>query len=78
MEGINEKLMAEREDYIKLKERVEIAVELVATDDYFHKESLLRVLGTEKAIKLADDLHKADEERKARDLARYSVVDVNA
>lgn len=71
MEGINEKAMAEHEDYIKLKERVDIAVELMATDDYFQKESLLRVLGTEKAVKLADELRKAEEERKARDLDRY-------
>lgn len=78
MEGINEKLMVEREDYIKLKERVDIAVELMATDDYFHKESLLRVLGTEKAMKLADELRKADKERKARDLDRYAERAANA
>lgn len=72
MDGINEKLMAEHEDYIKLKERVDIVVELMATDDYFHKESLLRILGTEKAVKLADELRKADEERKAKNLEKYS------
>lgn len=72
MDGINEKLMAEHEDYIKLKERVDIAVELMARSEFFNKESLLRVLGTEKAVKLADDLRKAEEERKAKDLAKYS------
>ena len=72
MDGINEKLMGEHEDYIQLKTRVDIAVELMATDIYFNKESLLRVLGTEKAVKLADDLRKADEERKVRDLEKYS------
>lgn len=78
MDGINEKLMAEREDYIKLKERVDIAVELMENDSYFNKESLLRVLGTEKAMKLADELRRADEERKAKDLEKYSVVNVDA
>lgn len=78
MEGINEKLMAERKDYIRLKERVDIAVELMATDDYFRKESLLRILGTEKAVKLADELRKAEEERKARDLDRYAERVANA
>lgn len=78
MEGINEKFMAEREDYIKLKERVDIAVELMENDSYFNKESLLRVLGTEKAMKLADELRRADEERKAKDLEKYSVVNVDA
>lgn len=72
MEGINEKLMEEREDYIKLKERVDIAVELMGRDSYFNKESLLRVLGTEKAMKLAEELRMEDEERKAKDLAKYS------
>lgn len=78
MDGINEKLMAEHEDYIKLNERVDIAVELMARSEFFNKESLPRVLGTEKAVKLADDLRKADKERKARDLEKYSVVDVDA
>lgn len=71
MEGINEKLMGEREDYIQLKTRVDIAVELMATNSFFNKESMLRVLGTEKAVKLADDLRKADEEQKAKDLEKY-------
>lgn len=78
MDGINEKLQDEYEDYIRLNTRVDIAVELMATDDYFHKESLLRVLGTEKAVKLADDLRKADEERKKKELERYSERVANA
>ena len=72
MEGINEKLMAEHEEYIRLKERVDIAVELMANDSYFNKESTLRVLGTEKAMKLAEELRMEGEERKERDLAKYS------
>lgn len=76
MDGINEKLMGEHEDYIQLKTRVDIAVELMATDSYFNKESMLRVLGTEKAVKLADDLRKADEEQKARDLEKYGNAQV--
>lgn len=78
MDGINEKLMGEHEEYIQLKTRVDIAVELMTTDIYFNKESLLRVLGTEKAVKLADDLRKADEERKARDLDRFAERIANA
>lgn len=76
MDGINEKLTEEHEDYIQLKTRVDIAVELMATDDYFHKESLLRVLGTEKSVKLTDDLRKADEERRVKDLERYANAQV--
>lgn len=72
MDGINEKLMEEHEEYIKLRERVDVAVELMATNDLFNKESLLRVLGIDKAVKLADDLRKADEERKKKDLERYT------
>lgn len=78
MDGINEKPMAEHEDYIKIRERVDIAVDLMATDSYFNKESLLRVLGTEKAVKLADELRRADEERKAKDLVKYSGAVDNA
>lgn len=76
MDGINEKLMAEREDYIQLNTRVDIAVELMAMDEYFDKESLLRVLGTKKAVKLADELRKADKERKKKDLERYANAQV--
>lgn len=78
MDGIKEKLQNEHEDYIQLKTRVDVAVDLMATDEYFHKESLLRVLGTEKAVKLADELHKADEERRAMDLDRYAERVTNA
>lgn len=78
MDGINEKLTEEHEDYIQLKTRVDIAVELMACNDLFNKESLLRVLGTEKSVKLADDLRKADEEGKAMDLERYSEKVANA
>lgn len=72
MEGINEKLQSEHEDYIQMKTRVDIAVELMGRDGYFNKESLLLVLGTEKAMKLAEELRREDEERKAKDLAKYS------
>lgn len=72
MEAINDRIQSEHEDYIQLKTRVEIAVELMATDSYFNKENLLRVLGTEKAVKLADDLRKSDEGRRAKNLEKYS------
>lgn len=72
MDGINEKLQSEHDDYVQLKTRVDIAVELMGRDSYFNKESLLRVLGTEKAMKLAEELRREDEERKAKDLAKYS------
>lgn len=78
MDGINEKLTEEHEDYIQLKTRVDIAVELMACNDFFNKEGLLRVLGTEKAVKLADDLRKADEERRAKDLERFAERVANA
>lgn len=78
MDGINEKLTEEHEDYIQLKTRVDIAVELMDCNDLFNKESLLRVLGTDKAVKLADDLRKADEEREKKDLERYSERVANA
>lgn len=72
MDGINEKLQSEHEDYIQLKTRVDIAVELMGGDNYFNKESLLRVLGTEKAMKLAEELRMEDEERKDKELSKYS------
>lgn len=74
MDGINEKLQSEHEDYVQLKTRVDIVVELMAINDLFNKESILRVLGTEKSMKLAEELRKADEERRAKDLERYGNV----
>lgn len=74
MEGINEKIQNEHEDYIQLKTRVDIAVELMWRDTYLNKESLLRVLGTEKAMELAEELRGEDQVRKAEEMERYSAI----
>lgn len=66
MEGINEKMMAEHEDYIRLKERVDVAVGLMKNDDFLNRERLLTILGTEEAIQLLSEIRKKSRSREKR------------
>ena len=43
--------------------RVDVAVQLICDVDFFNKESLLRILGTERAIECADNMRREEEER---------------
>lgn len=78
-EGINIQFQNEHDEYTKLKERVDVAVELMRHDSFFNKESMLRVLGTEKAVKLADEIRRENEERMEKDAEKYcGAVEVDA
>ena len=50
------------EQLLDTETRVDVAVQLICDVDFFNKESLLRILGTERAIERADELHKKDLE----------------
>ena len=51
------------EQLLDVETRVDVAVQLICDVDFFNKESLLRVLGTERAIEHADNMRKEEEER---------------
>ena len=48
---------------LDLKTRVDVLIERIAHDDFFRTEDVLRVLGTDEAVELADKLREKEEER---------------
>ena len=55
--------MAELAGLLDLKTRVDVLIERVAHDDFFRTEDVLRILGTDDAVALADKLREKEEER---------------
>lgn len=62
-EKIENEAQAEREEYIKLRERVDVAVGLIASGEFISKENILRVIGTESALKAADKIRDAENKK---------------
>ena len=48
---------------LDLKTRVDVLIERIAHDAFFRTEDVLRILGTDEAVKLADKLREKEEER---------------
>ena len=55
--------MADLTLLLDLKTRVDVLIERIAHDDFFRTEDVLRILGTDEAVKLADKLREKEEER---------------
>ena len=55
--------MAELARLLGLKTRVDVLIERIAHDDFFRTEDVLRILGTDEAVKLAYKLREKEEER---------------
>ena len=55
--------MAELARLVGLKTRVDVLIERIAHDDFFRTEDVLRILGTDEAVELADKLREKEEER---------------
>ena len=49
-------------EFIKIETRVEILVDMIERDEFISKETILRILGTEKAIEVADRIRIKDKE----------------
>ena len=49
-------------ELIKIETRVDILVDILGRDEFVSKETILRILGTEKAIEVADRIHEKDKE----------------
>ena len=49
-------------ELIKIETRVDILVDMLGRDEFVSKEEILRILGTEKAIEVADSIHEKDKE----------------
>lgn len=74
MDGINEKLQSEHEDYIQLKTRVDVIVELMRGDDYMNRERLLAILGTKEAMELLAEIRKIIRSRKKETMRSIPVL----
>ena len=55
--------MAELAGLLGLKTRVDVLIERIAHDDFFRTEDVLRILGTDEAVELADKLREKEAER---------------
>ena len=49
-------------ELIKIEARVDILVDMLGRDEFVSKETILRILGAEKAIEVADRIHEKDKE----------------
>ncbi len=58
-------------ELIKIETRVEILVDMIDRDEFVSKETILRILGTEKAIEVADRINKKDKEMSFDEMSEY-------
>lgn len=58
------------EELLSMETRSGIVVDCLCSGNFCETESLLRILGTEKAIKKADEIKEAEERRHAEYLAQ--------
>lgn len=49
-------------ELIKIETRVDILVDMLGRDEFVSKETILRIIGTEKAIEVADRIRRKDKE----------------
>ena len=55
--------MDELAGLLDLKTRVDVLIERIAHDDFFRTDDVLRIIGTDEAVKLADKLREKEEDR---------------
>ena len=55
-------------ELIKIETRVDILVDMLGQDEFISKETILRILGTEKAIEVADRIHRKDKEMSFKEM----------
>ena len=49
-------------ELIKIETRVDILVDMLGRDEFVSKETILRIIGTEKSIDVADRIRRKDKE----------------
>ena len=49
-------------ELIKIETRADVLVDMIERDEFVSKETILRILGTEKAIEVADRIRRKDKE----------------
>lgn len=49
-------------ELLNIEMRVNVLVDIIDQEEFISKETILRILGTEKAIEVADRIHRKDKE----------------
>ena len=49
-------------ELLNIETRVNVLVDIIDQEEFISKETILRILGTEKAIEVADRIHRKDKE----------------
>lgn len=49
-------------ELLNTETRVKVLVDIIDNEEFVSKETILRILGTEKAIEVADRIHRKDKE----------------
>ena len=49
-------------ELLNIETRVNVLVDIIDQEEFVSKETILRILGTEKAIEVADRIHRKDKE----------------
>ena len=49
-------------ELLNIETRVNVLVDIIDQEEFVSKETILRILGTEKAIEVADRIRKKDKE----------------
>ena len=49
-------------ELLNIETRVNVLVDIIDKEEFVSKETILRILGTEKAIEVADRIHRKDKE----------------
>ena len=49
-------------ELLNIETRVKVVVDIIDHEEFVSKETILRILGTEKAIEVADRIHRKDKE----------------
>ena len=55
-------------ELIKIETRADVLVDMIERDEFVSKETILRILGTEKAIEVADRIRRKDKEMSFEDI----------
>ena len=49
-------------ELLNIETRVKVVVDIIDHEEFVSKETILRIIGTEKAIEVADRIHRKDKE----------------
>ena len=58
-------------ELIQIETRVDILVGMIERNEFVSKEEILRIIGTEKAIEVADRINKKDKEMSFDEMSEY-------